>query len=347
MIGINGLGRIGRLAARSLALQEPGQLRAINDPADREILVHLLRYDSVHSHDHLDVASEVRDGQEFLVIEGQSIRLFHAKEPADIPWESAGVSLVIESSGRFTRRQDSARHLRGGVGHVVISAPSPDPDITVIAPVNGEALDPVSHRVISNASCTAHATAPMLAVLERAFGLQASTMSTVHVATNDQRLVDAPHGDLRRARAAMIGIHPTTSSAFGALKQAIPWLRSDFDGWALRVPTLSVNLVDLTATVKREVTVEAVNQAYQAAARGGLKGILGIAEAPLVSCDFTGREESVIMDLELTRVLGGRFLKVFGWHDNEIAYAARLVELVRYLAGGSRATGGLSGTDRE
>lgn len=331
MIGINGLGRIGRLAARNLALRTPGRLAAINDPADLATLVHLLRYDSVHSHDHLNVSGESCQGQEFLVIEGQRIPLFHAQDPSAIPWEAAGVRLVVESSGRFTRRGDAARHLRDGVARVVISAPSPDPDFTAILPVNGAELDPGRHRVVSNASCTAHATAPMLAVLERAFGLRASTMSTVHVATNDQRLVDAPHADLRRARAAMIGIHPTTSSAFGALKQALPWMRGDFEGWALRVPTLSVNLVDLTTTVAREVTVEDVNHAFREAASGALKGILGIAEAPLVSCDFTGREESVVMDLELTRVLGGRFLKVFGWHDNEIAYAARLVELVERL----------------
>jgi len=333
MIGINGLGRIGRLAARRLALRVPGLLLAINDPADLGTLVHLLRYDSVHSHDPLEVAGECREGQDFLVIEGQRIRLFHAQDPAEIPWVEVGVKLVVESSGRFTKREAAARHLRDGVLHVVISAPSPDPDFTAIFPINGAELDPARHRVISNASCTAHATAPMLAVLERAFGIQASTMSTVHVATNDQRLVDAPHADLRRARAAMIGIHPTTSSAFRALKQALPWVRSDFDGWALRVPTLSVNLVDITATVKQTVTVETVNRAFREAAAGELKGILGIAEAPLVSCDFTGREESVVMDLELTRVMGGRFLKVFGWHDNEIAYAARLVELVRHLAG--------------
>jgi len=331
MIGINGLGRIGRLAARSLALRAPGLLRAINDPADLGTLVHLLRYDSVHSHDHLDVAGESLDGHDFLRIEGQRIRLFHVKDPVDIPWGN-DVRLVVESSGRFTKRADAARHLREGIGHVIISAPSPDPDFTVIFPVNGVELDLTKHRVLSNASCTAHATAPMLHVLEKYFGIQASTMSTVHVATNDQRLVDAPHADLRRARAAMIGIHPTTSSAFSALKKTMPWLRRDFDGWALRVPILSVNLVDLTATVKREVDVEAVNGAFREAAAGELKGILGITEAPLVSCDFTGREESVIMDLDLTRVLGGRFLKVYGWHDNEIAYAARLVELVRYMA---------------
>lgn len=331
MIGINGLGRIGRLAARSLALRAPGLLQAINDPAELNTLVHLLRYDSVHSHDHLEVSGETINGQDFLLIEGQRIPLFHGKAPADIPWECAGIRLVVESSGRFTKRVDAAQHVRGKISHVILSAPSADPDFTVIFPVNGTELDLTQHRVISNASCTAHATAPMLAVLEKAFGLQASTMSTVHVATNDQRLVDAPHADLRRARAAMIGIHPTTSSAFGALKKAMPWLRSDFDGWALRVPTLSVNLVDLTATVNQDVSVKTVNEAFRAAACGELKGILGIAEAPLVSCDFTGREESVVMDLELTRVLGGRFLKVFGWHDNEIAYAARLVELIRYM----------------
>ncbi|MCE1230156.1 MAG: type I glyceraldehyde-3-phosphate dehydrogenase [Firmicutes bacterium] len=337
MIGINGLGRIGRLAARQLARRGPGHLAAINDPAGLEILVHLLRYDSVHRMEPLRVEGERRGDQDFLVIEQegqvQRVPLFHHRDPAEIPWDRTSAQVVIESSGRFTRRADAARHLRGAVGHVVISAPSPDPDFTVIAPVNGRQFDFESHRVVSNASCTAHATAPMLAVLEDAFGLESSTMSTVHVATNDQRLVDAPHGDLRRARAAMIGIHPTTSSAFGALKQALPWLKKDFDGWALRVPTLSVNLVDLTALVKRDVTVEAVNAAFREASEGAMKGMVGLAEAPLVSCDFTGRRESVVMDLELTQVLGGRLLKVFGWHDNETAYATRLVELVEGWVG--------------
>lgn len=328
MIGLNGLGRIGRLAVRRLVLEAPGRLAALNDPAPPEVLAHLLRYDSVHTHDRLSV--EVLPGA--LRIEGHRIPLSAAPDPAAIPWQEHGVRLVVESSGRFTRRAEAARHLHGGVSHVVISAPSPDPDVTVIAPLNGAALDPERHRVISNASCTAHATGPLLAVLERAFGLAHATMSTVHVATNDQRLLDAPHADLRRARAALVGIHPTRSSAFNALRQALPWLPEPFGGWAHRVPTLSVNLVDATAVLTREANAAAVNRAFQEAAEGWLAGILATTEEPLVSSDFTGRPESVVVDLGLTRALPGGFVKVFGWHDNEVAYAARLVELVRDLA---------------
>lgn len=343
-IGINGLGRIGRLAVRKLAAVKPSRLAAVNDPADLKTLVHLLRYDSVHVHNHLQIEGFNRDGQDVLRIEGHEVPVYHEKDPSNIPWENSSVCVVIEASGRFTKREGAQRHLGRGVQRVIISAPSPDADRTIMAPIPDLPIKGVrigsfrtppreatqgSEQVLSNASCTAHATAPMLYVLERDFGIAASTMSTVHVATNDQRLLDAPHPDLRRARAAMVGIHPTTSSAFNALKQALPWVLDDFDGWAIRVPTLSVNLVDLTVVLKTETTVDRIREAYERAAQQELKGILGIAEAPLVSCDFTGREESVVMDLELTRLLGGRFLKVFGWHDNEIAYAARLCEVAQ------------------
>jgi len=333
VIGINGLGRIGRLAARYLALEHPESLGAINDPADLRTLVHLLRVDSIHSHDSLQVEGVQAEGQDWLVIEGHKVPLTHALAPKEIPWTAAGVSLVVESSGRFTRREAAAQHLGGTVGHVVISAPSPDPDFTAMLPFNGWDLDLDRHRVISNASCTAHATAPLLEILHRSFGLDAVAMNTVHVATNDQRLVDAPHADLRRARAAMVGIHPTTSSAFAALKQALPWLPADFEGWALRVPTLSVNLVELTATLKVPVTRTVLHQAFLEAARGRLKGILACTEAELVSCDFTGRRESVVLDLGLTQASGTQLVRVSGWHDNEVAYACRLVELVQHIRG--------------
>jgi glyceraldehyde 3-phosphate dehydrogenase len=331
VIAINGLGRIGRLAARRLALGRPSRLCAFNDPADLETVVHLLRFDSIHGDDHPPVQGLTRDGQDYLRMEGREYPLFHEPDPGSIPFPETGARIVVEASGRFTRRADAARHLRGTVRQVVISAPSPDADFTVIQPFNGDRFEPGIHQVVSNASCTAHATAPMLDVLQQRFGLQSAGMSTVHVVTNDQRILDQPHKDPRRARAAFLSIIPTTSSAFGALHTALPGLPAGFDGWALRVPCMSVNLVDLTALLDQDVTVQDLREAYRSAAAGRLQGILGIAQAPLVSRDFTGREESVIMDLDLTKVVGGRLVKVYGWHDNEVGYAARLCDLVESL----------------
>ena len=329
MIGVNGLGRIGRLVVHRLAVDAPERLCALNDPADLSTLVHLLRHDSIHRPSPLPVTGLKRNGQDWLRIAELELPLFHETDPGKIPFESCGATLVVEASGRFTARETAAKHLRGRVKHVVISAPSQDADATIIAPVNFECLDLKQHRIISNASCTAHATAPMLRVLEEAFGIAAAGMSTVHVVTNDQRLGDAPHKDLRRARHAFQSIIPTTSSAFDALHRVMPDLPPGFSGFALRVPTLSVNLVDLTVTLKRDVDVESVNQSFQEAASSSRwRGILNIAEPECVSCDFTGRTESVLVDLALTRALGNRFVKVFGWHDNETGYAERLVELV-------------------
>lgn len=333
MVGVNGLGRIGRLLVRRLMASDPGLIRALNDPADLKTLVHLLRHDTVHGVSSLRIEGVHEDGQDRIVIEGRAIPLFHATDPGAIPFPDQGVQVAVESSGRFTQREAAARHLRGSVRHCLISAPSPDADFTVIAPVNGKDLDLAAHRVISNASCTAHATAPMLAVLEAAFGIEAAGMSTVHVATNDQRLLDLPHKDRRRARAAFLNIIPTTSSAFGALHRVLPGLPGGFSGFALRVPTLSVNLVDITATLKRPATVETLDSAFRDAVAGPLENIMALAHAGAVSSDFTGREESVIMDLDLTRVLGDRFVKIFGWHDNETGYAARLAELVKRVVG--------------
>jgi len=331
-IALNGLGRIGRLALRQLGAARPGLLSAVNDPAPLEQLVHLLRHDSVHGHSPLAIGGETHAGQDFLLLGSARVPLFHQPDPAEIPFP-AGTRLVVEASGRFTRRSEAARHLKGGVSHVIISAPSPDADITVIAPVNGAALEPSRHHIISNGSCTAHATAPMLRILDEAFGLEQAGMSTVHVVTNDQRLQDQPHQDLRRARAAFQSIIPTTSSAFGALHRAMPELPPAFDGVALRVPTLSVNLVDLVAILRRDADASAIHAAFISAARGRWQNIVALADAHTVSCDITGRSESVVMDLELTRMLGPRFVKVLGWHDNETGYAARLCELVADLAG--------------
>ncbi len=331
-LAINGLGRIGRLAVRRLGQSHPDLLLALNDPAPLDQVVHLLRHDSIHGASPTPVAGTTEAGQDFVLIGHQRLPLSHGTDPALIPWPES-VRLVIEASGRFTRRQDAARHLRGGISHVVISAPSPDADFTIIAPVNGAALDLARHRIISNASCTAHATAPMLKILDDAFGLDLAGMSTVHVVTNDQRLLDLPHKDFRRARSAFQSIIPTTSSAFGALHRVMPTLPSGFEGVALRVPALSVNLVDLVATLRRDADVAAIQKTFKAAARGPWQGWVGLAEAHAVNSDFTGRTESVLMDLDLTRMLGPRFLKVFGWHDNETGYAARLCDLVVDLVG--------------
>lgn len=330
-LAINGLGRIGRLAVRILAQRRPECLCALNDPAPLDQVVHLLRQDSVHGTSHLPIEGFHEGGQDFLRLGGHQVPLFHAADPGEIPFPACA-GLVVEASGRFTRRADAARHLKGAVTHVVISAPSPDADITVIAPVNGSDLDPSRHRVISNASCTAHATAPMLRILDQAFGIDHAGMSTVHVVTNDQRLLDLPHKDLRRARAAFMSIIPTTSSAFGALHKVMPSLPEGFGGVALRVPTLNVNLVDVTATLRRDADTAGIREAFLRAAEGPWQGLVGIAEPHAVSTDFTGRAESVVMDLDLTMTLGPRFVKVFGWHDNETGYAARLCDLVVDLA---------------
>ena len=331
-LALNGLGRIGRLVVRRLGASRPGLLGALNDPAPLDQVVHLLRHDSIHGPSDRAVEGFSEAGQDFLLLGDHRVPLFHATDPAGIPLP-AGVRLMVEASGRFTRRADAARHLAGAVSHVVISAPSPDADFTVIAPVNGRELDLDRHHVISNASCTAHATAPMLRILDEAFGIEHACMSTVHVVTNDQRLLDLPHKDRRRARAAFQSIIPTTSSAFGALHRAMPELPGAFDGVALRVPTLSVNLVDLVATLRRDADPEALRRTYAAAAEGAWRGIVALAGPHAVSCDITGRPESVLMDLDLTRTLGPRFVKVFGWHDNETGYAARLCDLVVDLAG--------------
>ena len=331
-LALNGLGRIGRLAVRRLGASRPELLCAVNDPAPLDQVIQLLRHDSVHGRSDMVIDGHTDAGQDYLLLGDRRIPLFHALEPSQIPFP-AEARLVVEASWRFTRRADAARHLKGGVSHVIISAPSPDADLTVIAPVNGTELDPARHRVISNASCTAHATAPMLQILEEAFGLEHAGMSTVHVVTNDQRLLDLPHKDRRRGRAAFMSIIPTTSSAFGALHRAMPALPDGFDGVALRVPTLSVNLVDVVAVLGRDADVARLRAAFAFAAAGRWKGIVALADPHTVSCDITGRTESVVMDLDLTMTLGSRFVKVLGWHDNETGYAARLCDLVVDLAG--------------
>ena len=331
-VAINGLGRIGRLAVRRLGAAPQELLGAVNDPAPLDQVLHLLRRDSVHGHSALAIEGHTDAGQDYLLLGARMVPLFHAPDPAQIPFPAA-TRLVVEASGRFTARAAAARHLKDAVTHVIISSPSPDADFTAIAPVNGADLDPIRHRVISNASCTAHATAPLLQILDEAFGLEAAGMSTVHVVTNDQRLLDQAHPDRRRGRAAFQSIIPTTSSAFGALHRAMPNLPRGFDGVAVRVPVLSVNLVDLVATLRHDTDLEGVKAAFTRAAAGRWRGLVALADPHTVSCDITGRSESVVVDLDLTHLLGRRFVKVLGWHDNETGYAARLCDLVMDLAG--------------
>jgi len=331
-IAINGLGRIGRLAVRRLGAAPEELLAAVNDPAPLDQVLHLLRQDSVHGRSALPIEGHTEAGQDYLLLGARMVPLFHEPDPTLIPFPEA-TRLVVEASGRFTSRAAAAQHLKGAVSHVLISSPSPDADFTAIAPVNGEELDPRRHRIISNASCTAHATAPLLKILDEAFGLEAAGMSTVHVVTNDQRLLDQAHPNRRRGRAAFQSIIPTTSSAFGALHRALPDLPPGFDGVAVRVPVLSVNLVDLVATLRHDTDLEGVKAAFARAAAGPWRGLVALADPHTVSCDITGRSESVIVDLDLTHLLGQRFVKVLGWHDNETGYAARLCDLVVDLAG--------------
>lgn len=328
-VAINGLGRIGRLVLRHLMKVPHVRVVAVNDLTDAHTLAHLMKYDSVHGPADFPVAS---DGN-YLVLDGRRIRVYAEKDPQLIPFGAQGAQVVLECTGKFTKRDRAALHLQGSVSHVIISAPSDDADRTVVMGVNETTLVPATEHVISNASCTTNCLGPVVKVMDDTFGIDYGFMTTVHSYTNDQRLLDLPHKDLRRARAAFKSIIPTTSSAFGALHRAMPGLPRAFDGVALRVPTLNVNLVDLVATLRRDADATSVNAAYEAAAAGPWRNLVGLAHPHAVSCDITGRPESVLMDLDLTMMLGPRFVKVFGWHDNETGYAARLCDLVVELAG--------------
>jgi glyceraldehyde 3-phosphate dehydrogenase len=330
-VAINGLGRIGRLALRQLIGLPHVEVVAVNDLTDAATLAHLIRHDSVHGRPDFSVACEGNH----LMLDGRRIPVSAEKDPQLLPFSVLGARLVLECTGLVTTRDQAARHLQGGIRHVLISGPSNDADLTVVLGVNEASLDPATDRVISGASCTTNCLAPMVKVLDDAFGLDYGFMTTVHSYTNDQRILDLPHDDLRRARAATLSMIPTSSGAAQAIAQVLPHLQGRLDGIAVRVPTPDVSIVDLTATLRTDVTVEAVHLAFgQAAERGPLAPYLQVLEEELVSVDLVGSEASCIYDPFLTKILGPRLVKVFAWYDNEWAYAARLKDLSLRLLDG-------------
>jgi glyceraldehyde 3-phosphate dehydrogenase len=327
-IGINGFGRIGRGFVRCLAATPDWfDVVLVNDLTDVGTLAHLLRHDSVHG--KFPGTVDVKDGN--LVVNGGKVTISAEKDPAAIKWKDAGVDVVIESTGRFVDKDSAGKHLAGGAKKVLISAPAKNPHVTLCMGINLEMYKPAEHHIISNASCTTNCLAPVAKVLHETFGIVSGLMTTIHSYTNDQQILDLPHKDLRRARAAALSMIPTTTGAAKALKEVLPAMAGKLDGMAIRVPTPNVSLVDLTARLERKATVQEVNDAFRAAAAGPLKGILAVSEEPLVSCDFNGDRHSSTVDVPLTTV-SGDLVKVMAWYDNEIGYSQRLVDLARFVA---------------
>ncbi|HVB20380.1 MAG TPA: type I glyceraldehyde-3-phosphate dehydrogenase [Ktedonobacteraceae bacterium] len=329
-IGINGFGRIGRQSLKAIIERHPGALEvvAINDLMDTKTNAHMLKYDSTYGR----FPGEVEVTEDTFIVNGQSIKVFAERDPANIPWGDLGVELVIESTGFFTDADKAAAHLRGGAKKVIISAPAKGEDLTMVLGVNEHMYDPAKHNIISNASCTTNCLAPAAKVLNDNFGIERGLMNTIHSYTNDQRILDQVHKDLRRARSAGSNIIPTTTGAARALALVIPELKGRFDGMSLRVPTATVSIVDFVATVRKETTREAINAAFKEAADGALNGILDIVNEPLVSSDFRGDSHSSIIDGQLTMVMGGNMVKVLAWYDNEWGYSCRVSDLANFIA---------------
>jgi glyceraldehyde 3-phosphate dehydrogenase len=332
-VGINGFGRIGRnvLRAATMAKQTEIEFVGVNDITDTKTLAHLLKYDSVHRR----FPGTVEAKGDALVVNGKSIKVTAIKEPEKLPWKDLGVELVLESTGRFTDKENASKHLTAGAKKVVISAPAKGEDITICIGVNHEKYDSAKHHIISNASCTTNCLVPVVKVVMDNFGFKHGFMTTVHSYTNDQQILDLPHKDLRRARAAALSIIPTTTGAAKATGLVIPEVKGKIDGVSLRVPTPDVSIVDLTAEVERPTTVEAVNAAFKKAAGGALKGILDVSDEPLVSVDYIGSLYSSVVDSMSTAVIDGTLVHVSSWYDNEMGYSARCVDLLAYI--GSRA----------
>ncbi|MCZ0756534.1 type I glyceraldehyde-3-phosphate dehydrogenase [Anoxybacillus sp. J5B_2022] len=327
-IGINGFGRIGRNVFRA-ALKNPNiEVVAVNDLTDAKTLAHLLKYDSVHG----TLDAEVSVNGNNLVVNGKEIIVKAERDPAQLGWGELGVDIVVESTGRFTKREDAAKHLEAGAKKVIISAPATNEDITIVMGVNQDKYDPANHHVISNASCTTNCLAPFAKVLHEKFGIIRGMMTTVHSYTNDQQILDLPHKDLRRARAAAESIIPTSTGAAKAVALVLPELKGKLNGMAMRVPTPNVSVVDLVAELEKEVTVEEVNAALKEAAEGELKGILAYNEEPLVSRDYNGNPASSTIDALSTMVMEGKMVKVISWYDNETGYSHRVVDLAEYIA---------------
>jgi glyceraldehyde 3-phosphate dehydrogenase len=326
-VGINGFGRIGRCALRAAAGRDDLEFVAVNDLVEKDTLAHLLKYDSVHG--RFDDVEATDDG---LRVGGKQVRVLAERDPAELPWADLGVDIVIESTGLFTKRPDASKHLEAGAKKVIISAPATDPDVTLALGVNDEVYDPANHPVISNASCTTNCLAPVAKVLLQEFGLKHGWMTTIHAYTSDQRLHDMGHSDLRRARAAGISMIPTSTGAARAVGLVLPELQGKLDGFAIRVPTADVSVVDLVAQVDRATTADQINQAFRKAADGPMQGVLGVSDEPLVSVDFQGSTLSSIVDTPTTKVLEGTLVKVLAWYDNEWGYANRVVDLAALVA---------------
>ena len=327
-VAINGFGRIGRMVLRANLIHDMLDIVAINDLTDNETLAHLLEFDSVHG--NLDTHVTVEEGN-IIRIGNKTVKSFTEKDPTLLPWKDLNIDIVIESTGVLTKREKAAMHLTAGAKKVIITAPAKDEiDLTIVMGVNHETYNKEKHHIVSNASCTTNCLAPMAKVLNEEFGIVKGLMTTVHSYTNDQNILDLPHKDLRRARAAALSMIPTTTGAAKAVGLVIPELKGKLNGFAVRVPTPDGSLTDLTAELKREVTVEEVNAAFTKAAAGSLKGILAVESRPLVSCDYVGNPYSSIIDLELTTVIGN-LVKVASWYDNEWAYSLRTMELAAYM----------------
>ena len=328
-IGINGFGRIGRLVLRSIANAKANlDVVAVNDVTDPKTLAHLFRYDSVHGR-FGGTAEASGDG---IKVNGKPVRVLSSKDPAQLPWKDLGVDIVLESTGLFTERDKAAAHLSAGARKVIISAPAKKEDLTIVMGVNHQAYDPKKHHVLSNASCTTNCLVPVVKVVLDTFGFERGFMTTVHSYTNDQRVLDLPHKDLRRARAAALNIIPTTTGAAKATALVLPELKGKLDGVSLRVPTADVSVVDLTCVVSQKTDVEAVNAAFRKAAAGSMKGILAVSDEPLVSSDYIGDPHSSTVDAMSTQVIDGTLVHVSSWYDNEMGYAMRCVDLLELVA---------------
>ncbi|HDH05932.1 MAG TPA: type I glyceraldehyde-3-phosphate dehydrogenase [Nitrospirae bacterium] len=328
-VGINGFGRIGRNFLRTCLGEDAIDIVGINDLTDAKTLAHLLKYDSVHG----IFDADIRVKENNLVVNGKEIGVTAITDPAQLPWKDLSVDIALESTGLFVDRDGASKHLTSGAGWVLISAPAKEPDATICMGVNEESLDIGKHKIISNASCTTNCLAPIAKIIDREFTIKRALMTTIHSYTNDQRILDLPHKDLRRARAATLSMIPTTTGAARAVGLVLPHLKGKLDGMAIRVPTPNVSVVDLVADLGKETTAEAVNAALKEAASGPLKGILQYSEEPIVSIDLNGNPHSSILDAPLTKVLEGNMVKVLSWYDNEWGYSTRLKDLMLYMDG--------------
>lgn len=326
-VAINGFGRIGRNIYRAAVNEKEIDFVAVNDLTDANTLAHLLKYDSILG----ELKADIKAGEDSIIVDGKKIKVLAQKDPAQLPWKDLGIEVVVESTGMFRDKEGASKHLMAGAKKVIITAPAKGEDITIVMGVNENKYDPAKHHILSNASCTTNCLIPVVKVLLDNFGVKRGLMTTIHSYTNDQVMLDFPHKDLRRARAAALSMIPTTTGAAMAISKVLPELKGKMDGLAVRVPTPNVSLIDLVAEVGRDVTVEEVNSALKKAAEGELSHIMDYCELPLVSRDFNGNPKSAIVDADSTRVTDGTLVKVLAWYDNEWAYSCRVIDLIKYI----------------